>query len=293
VPETYAIEFTAPMTRMRTSIGLELTGLGRLPREVEAGSLIVLPGLPSGALDFDAEATRRVTEWLQRIAHREVTLVCVCAGALLAGRAGLLSGRDCTTHHAHTEELRRIAPDARVHDNRIFVEDGRIYTSAGITAGIDLALHLIGQDLGPRVAAEVAREMVVYVRRAGADPALSPWFMHRNHLHPVVHRVQDAVTMNPAASWSAAKLARVGCTSPRHLARLFAEQAGCSPLDYVQRVRVTLARELLRQTDLGIERVAERSGFSSAAQLRRVWHRWESGAPSASRADAAMHVADH
>jgi transcriptional regulator GlxA family with amidase domain len=292
VPGTYTVEFTAPMARMRTSIGLELTGLGRLPRDVEAGSLIVLPGLPSAALDFDAESTRMVTKWLQGLAHQEATLVCVCAGALLAGRAGLLSGRDCTTHHAHTDDLRRVAPDARVHDNRIFVEDGGIYTSAGITAGIDLALYLIGRDLGPKVAAEVAREMVVYVRRAGADPALSPWFLYRNHLHPVVHRVQDAVTMHPASSWSASALARVGCTSPRHLARLFAEHAGCSPLDYVQRVRVTLARELLQRTDLGIERIAERSGFSSAQQLRRVWRRWERGSPRESRSGVALGVAD-
>ena len=91
------------------------------------------------------------------------------------------------------------------------------FTSAGVTAGLDLALHVIGRQLGPRVAAEIARDLVVYLRRAGTDPALSPWVMHRNHLHPAVHRVQDAVAREPTARWSARELSAVACTSPRNL----------------------------------------------------------------------------
>ena len=113
--------------------------------------------------------------------------------------------------------------------------------------------------------------------RAGA------WVMHRNHIHPVVHRVQDAVSREPAADWSADRLARFAHTSARNLARLFAEHANCSPLDYVQRMRVAVARELLAQSQLSLERVAEQSGFASAHQLRRVWRRWESAPPSALR----------
>jgi transcriptional regulator GlxA family with amidase domain len=105
--------------------------------------------------------------------------------------------------------------------------------------------------------------------------------MHRNHVHPVVHRVQDAVSKNPAASWPAGKLADLAHTSSRNLARLFAQHAQCSPLDYVQRLRVGLARELLTQGDLTMERVAEMAGFSSAHQFRRVWRRWESAPPGA------------
>ena len=155
-----------------------------------------------------------------------------------------------------------------------------MFTSAGVTAGIDLALHVIGKQLGHRVAAAVARDLVVYMRRAGGDPALSPWVMHRNHIHPVVHRVQDAVSRNPAAHWPADRLADVAHTSERNLARLFAQHARCSPLDYVQRMRVGLARELLTQSELSLERVAEMAGFSSAHQFRRVWRRWESVPPS-------------
>ena len=145
-------------------------------------------------------------------------------------------------------------------------------------------LYVIGQQLGHQVAATVARDLVVYMRRSGGDPQLSPWVMHRNHVHPVLHRVQDAVIKDPAAQWTAARLASVACMSSRNLARLFAEHAGCSPLDYVQRLRVALARELVTNSELAMERVAERTGFSSAHQLRRVWRRWEATPPTAHRA---------
>jgi transcriptional regulator GlxA family with amidase domain len=170
-----------------------------------------------------------------------------------------------------------------VLDNRIFVEDGPVFTSAGVTAGLDLALNVIGRQQGAQVAADVARALVVYLRRAGTDPALSPWVMHRNHLHPAVHRVQDAVTRDPTADWSAAQLSAVACTSSRNLSRLFAEHAQCSPLDYVQLIRFAFARQLVTQSRLDLERIAARAGFRSAQHLRRVWSRWEALPPSALR----------
>src|SRR5262249_28576786 len=161
---------------------------------------------------------------------------------------------------------------------------GPILSSAGVTAGLDLALHVIGSHPGPRVAAEVARDLVVYLRRSGTDAALSPWVQHRNHLHPAVHRGPDAVSRKPAASWTANELSAVACTSPRNLARLFAEHANCSPLDYVQLIRFAFAKELVAQSRLDLERIAMRSGFRSAQHLRRVWARWEPQSPTAFRA---------
>ena len=206
--------------------------------------------------------------------------MCVCSGSLLAAHAGLLRGRECTTHHEFIEALGKLEPTATVHGNRIFVEDGSVFTSAGVTSGIDLALHMIGQQLGHKIAVAVARDLVVYMRRTTADPQLSAWLMHRNHIHPAVHKVQDAIARNPAADWTAEKLAAIACMSARNLARLFAEHADCSPLDYVQRLRVALAREMVMNSDLALERVAERSGFSSAHHLRRVWRRWERVPPA-------------
>jgi len=287
VPDSYDLQFAGTSSSLRSCVGLHLHKLQRLPAEVPDDSIVVITGVTTSALDLESETTQQLTQWLQLIARNPtVTLMCVCSGSLLAAKAGLLRGRECTTHHDLIDRLEQLEPSATVHGNRIFVEAGHIMTSAGVTSGVDLALHIIGQQLGHKIAVAVARDLVVYMRRTTADPQLSAWIMHRNHIHPAVHRVQDAVARNPAADWSATRLAAVACMSARNLGRLFAEHAGCSPLDYVQRLRVAVAREMVMNSDLALERVAERSGFSSAHHLRRVWRRWEQASPAEFRSTA-------
>lgn len=283
VPDSYRLHFLAPTRTLEAAIGLQLSALEPLPAKIPDDSIVVLTGVSGQTVDLEEPSTKRVIEWLESGVTTRSLLLCVCAGSVIAGKAGLLAGRECTTHHSHIDELRSAAPDALVVDNRIFVEDGAVMSSAGVTAGLDLTLHVVGNQLGPRIAAEVARDLVVYLRRSGSDPALSPWVQHRNHLHPAVHRVQDAVARKPAASWTSEDLSAVACTSPRNLARLFAEHAHCSPLDYVQLIRFAFAKELVTQSKLDLERVAVRAGFRSAQQLRRVWARWEPRPPSVFR----------
>jgi transcriptional regulator GlxA family with amidase domain len=285
-PGSYRLRFVAPLASLPAAVGLTLSALEPLPERLAPDAIVVLTGISGARVDPAEPATRRVIEWLRAGGAQDALLLCVCAGAVLAGHAGLLAGRACTTHHAHTGELAAVEPRARVLDNRIFVEDGPVFTSAGVTAGLDLALHIIGVQLGERVAAEVARELVVYLRRAGTDAALSPWLMHRNHLHPAVHRVQDAVARDPGGAWSSRALATLAGTSARNLTRLFAGHARCSPLDYVQLMRFAFARQLVTGSRLDLEQVAARAGFRSAAHLRRVWSRWEAGPPSALRRSA-------
>ena len=207
-------------------------------------------------------------------------LACICTGAMLAARAGLLDGRLCTTHHSDCAQLQALAPRAKVQQNRLFVCDGPVSTSAGITAGIDLALHLVAELCGHHVAATVASNLVVYARRSGNDPQLSPWLNGRNHLNPALHRVQDAIAADPARPWTLAELAAIACSSGRHLARLFREFADTHALDYIHSLRVALARELLANSQLDLERVAERAGFGSARQLRRVWQKFDATPPA-------------
>ena len=283
LPGSYRLRFVSSTRSAQTAVGLQLGSLEPLPVKLPEDAIVVLSGVSGESVDLNEASTQRAVEWLASGVASQAMLLCVCAGSILAGKAGLLAGRECTTHHAHIDELRRVAPDAQVLDNRIFVEDGGVLSSAGVTAGLDLALHIIGSQLGPRIAADVARALVVYLRRSGTDPALSPWVQHRNHLHPAVHRVQDAVTRKPAASWTSTELSAVACTSPRNLARLFAEHAHCSPLDYVQLIRFAFAKELVTQSKLDLERIAARAGFRSAQHLRRVWARWEPRPPSAFR----------
>ena len=283
VADSYRLRFVAPRPTVRAAIGLALGDLEPLPAELPQGAIVVLTGIAGEYMSLDDPETKQLTAWLASGVVRHSLLLCVCSGAVLAAAAGLLAERECTTHFAYIEQLRQVEPRARVLDNRIFVEDGSVFTSAGVTAGLDLSLYVIGQQLGSRVAADVARDLVVYLRRSGSDPALSPWVVHRNHLHPAVHRVQDAIVRDPTAHWTASRLSGVACTSPRNLARLFAEHANCTPLDYVQLIRFAFAKELITQSKLELERVAAKAGFRSAQQLRRVWARWETLPPSAFR----------
>ncbi|HVJ61610.1 MAG TPA: helix-turn-helix domain-containing protein [Tahibacter sp.] len=236
-----------------------------------------------GLTGFAARGGKEIAEWLRRVvAPSDCTLACICAGALLAGRAGLLAGRRCTTHHSLVNILREVAPDADVLDSRVFVEDGGLFTSAGITAGIDLALHLIATLASPRLSAEVARELVVYLRRAPDDPALSPWIEGRNHMDARVHAVQDHLIREPERDWSLDELARVGHMSVRTLTRRFREMAGASVHDYHARLRVALARQALA-AGASVEAAAMQAGLGSARQLRRLWSAHEGGTPGASR----------
>jgi transcriptional regulator GlxA family with amidase domain len=278
-----------------TSIGIPLTSIEPLPAKLPDGAMIVLAGdvdkvmLPSNRTYHDTSKTDKrheaaIVEWLRAAVRPGCNLIAICSGALTAGRAGLLDGYNCTTHYLCCKELAAIAPQAKVLENRLYVEDGERYSSAGITAGVDLMLHIVGGLTDESCAAAIARYLVVYLRRSGADPQLSPWLAGRNHIHPAVHRVQDAISQNPAKDWNLSGLAQVAGASNRHLSRLFHEHAGMSITDYTNRLRATLARELISQTRLDIEQVAERAGFGSTRQLRRAWRRLYGTTPRQARA---------
>jgi len=276
----FALRYISAAPRVSTSIGLDLAGFSELPESLPDKAMLILIGCEGSDTDFSSPTARTTVAWLRQHVTPAHRLLCICTGALLAGHAGLLDGRRCTTHHGHYDDLRRLAPCALVQENRIFVEDGLVYTSAGVTTGIDLALHLVAQIAGYQTSATTARAMVIYMRRAGTDPQLSPWLAYRNHMHPAIHRVQDAILGDPAREWSNTELSHVACVSERHLTRLFREHTGTGIVDYLQRIRVALAREMLMQSEFDMERVAEKAGFSSSRQLRRVWSKFEDGPPS-------------
>ncbi|MGB0671702.1 MAG: GlxA family transcriptional regulator [Rhodospirillales bacterium] len=288
----FDVHFVGPSPQAMTSIGLSVAGLLPLPDSLPANSLVVLSGATQdimGAPPLDSAADDRdraaIVAWLARTFQPGHRLISICSGALLAARAGLLDGYACTTHHGCCAELAALAPKARVLENRLFVEDRDCLTSAGVTAGIDLMLHVVSGLLGPAIAMEIARYLVVYLRRAGGDAQLSPWLAARNHLHPGIHRAQDLLSADPAKPWSVERLAREAGVSPRHLSRLFNRHAGCSLPDYLNGLRVALARDLVSQTRLDMENIAERAGFASTRQFRRAWGRLYDQPPSQFRSD--------
>ncbi|GAA2857878.1 transcriptional regulator [Actinoplanes cyaneus] len=227
--------------------------------------LVVVPGWRSGHGYFGPATLRRIAEHH----HRGGTVASVCAGADALGRAGLLDGRRCTTHHDLQDLLARTFPRAAVVRDVLYVADDRVFTSAGIASGIDLALHLVALRHGPAVAARVAREMVVYARRNGDEQQASAMLRHRAHLSDVVHRVQDRIDAAFAEPLLLADLAAAADVSERTLTRLFTAATGRTPLRYQQTLRVERAEYLIGHGST-IEAAARAVGFTDARMLRKL-----------------------
>jgi transcriptional regulator GlxA family with amidase domain len=290
----FDVQYVGPSPSLLTSIGITLNAVQPLPDELPPEAWVVLAGdveevMLSGGGDAgkspaDEANEKAIVAWLKKSIRLPHKLISICTGALLAAQAGLLDGRNCTTHYLSCRELASIAPKARVLEDRLYVEDGNRYSSAGITAGIDLMLHLVHQCTDQSCAVAIARYLVVYLRRSGADPQLSPWLEGRNHIHPAVHRVQDVIASDLKRCWTLKGLARIGGASDRHLSRLFHEHVGMTIAEYRSRLRVAFAQQLLRETNLDIEGVAEQAGFGSSRHLRRAWRKVYKTPPSAARA---------
>jgi transcriptional regulator GlxA family with amidase domain len=283
----FRLHWVGPVASPPSSIGLTLGGVSPLPDDLPEHAMVIVSGVVRSAKDHARPEARIAAKWLARVVRPHHLLCTVCSGVFLAARSGLLDGRNCTTHHTVIERLAREYPLINVLENRIFVRDGNIFTSAGVTAGIDLALHLISEFAGAEVALDVARYLVLYFRRSESDCQLSPWLLHRNHIHPIVHRVQDLVIRDPARGWVLADLAARAHVSPRHLVRLFHLYAGVSPLAYVRKIRTAAAKDMLGHSRLSLEQIAETVGFSSAEQMRRAWKRFEGNNPADLRRQAA------
>ncbi|WIM95053.1 DJ-1/PfpI family protein [Actinoplanes oblitus] len=227
--------------------------------------LVVVPGWRTGYGFFSAGTLREIA------GHHASggTVASVCSGADALGRAGLLDGRRCTTHHDLQDSLARSHPRATVVRDVLYVCDDRVITSAGIASGIDLALHLVAQRHGPAVAAGVAREMVVYARRNGDEQQASAMLRHRGHLSDVVHRVQDRIDAAFAEPLPLAELASGAGVSERTLTRLFTAATGRTPLRYQQLLRLERAEYLIGH-GATVEAAARAVGFGDARMLRRL-----------------------
>jgi transcriptional regulator GlxA family with amidase domain len=271
----YAISYVGESDAMSSAQRLTLTGLAPLPA-ITAGDLVLIPGPRlTGASRQGPLFSKTVLQWLRDAARAGATLASVCTGAALLGEAGLLDGRRCTSHWGITALMQARYPKARVQEGVIFVHDGPISTSAGIAAGIDLALSLVERDSGPALAAAVARELVVYIRRDGRAEQLSPFLDHRAHLNPLVHQVQDILARDLSVSPTLSDLAAAARISMRSLTQAFTTVIGMTPLQYQRHLRMDFAATLLATTDQSLDDIAAHCGFADARHLRRLFTaRW-------------------
>jgi transcriptional regulator GlxA family with amidase domain len=229
--------------------------------------------IPGGIALRKPNVSGSVSAFVKAQAARTRRIVSICTGIYGLAATGLLAGRQVTTHWRYARDLAVRFPDLRVHDNAIFLKDGPFYTSAGATAGIDLALFLIEEDYGPRVSLAVARELVVYLKRAGGQEQYS---------EPLQFQTESVSRLSELMTWmlshlnedlSVEALAAKACLCPRHFSRRFKIEFGVTPADFVEKVRLDDARRRLSSGDNSVENVGTSVGFTSADAFRRAFER--------------------
>ncbi len=262
---------------VRAQSGLRLAVDVDLRRVRGSIDTLVVPG---GFGTLEMLGNERYLDAVRRLATRSRRVTSVCSGAYLLAAAGLLDGRRATTHWSECDRLAESFPAVTVEPDAIFVRDDPVWTSAGVTAGIDLTLALIEADHGRDVALTVARWLVVFVRRPGGQSQFSAQLAAQFAERDALRDLQGFISEHPDADLSVAALARRANLSERHFARVFAHEVGTTPAVYVERARAEIARRLLEETALGLDAVAAGSGFGSVETLRRAVHRHLGVAPS-------------
>jgi transcriptional regulator GlxA family with amidase domain len=278
----YAIELVTPGGEpARCSSGLSLNA--DRPMHAVRGAIDTLV-VAGGAAAAELAADERVTAWIRAAATRARRVASVCTGAYLLAEAGLLDGRRATTHWSDCAALAERYPDIEVEPDPIYIRDGNVYTSAGVTAGMDLALAMIEEDHGPQIALRTARSLVLFVRRPGGQSQFSAQLKAAPARREPLREVQAHIAEHPGADLSVPALAARAYMSERNFARAFRAETGMTPAAYVEAARVERARRELETTDLPIQAVAAQCGFGTVETMRRAFARRLGVNPAAYRA---------
>ncbi|MCK9796282.1 AraC family transcriptional regulator [Pseudomonas chlororaphis] len=249
---------------LRASNGVAVHADCHLDQADEAYDLLLVPGGP-GAYN---QCCPPLLDWLQATVPKAERYGSICTGAFILGQAGLLDEHRVTTHWHYTERLIKAFPKARVETDQIFLQDRKLITSGGVTAGIDLALAMVAQDHGKKVAVDVAKVLLVVMKRQGGQAQFSPLVAAVATQDSPITRVQNHVLEHLEEAFSIERMAALAAMSPRHFARVFAREVQMTPMEFLQSARIDRARHLLESSDLPLKTVAFRSGFGSVRHMR-------------------------
>jgi transcriptional regulator GlxA family with amidase domain len=271
-PPIYSVEVISASSQrsLVTNCGLRITA-HKTFREVR-GKIDTLLIAGGSAIEQD-EINAHVVRWLKKSAGRIRRIGSVCTGAMLLARAGLLDGRQATTHWNWCEILIKRAPRADVDPNPIFVRDGNVYTSAGVTAGMDLALALVEEDHGSALALQVARNLVLYLRRPGGQSQFSAALSLQLTDRKPLRELESWVLDNLSKPLTVPVLAQRVAMSPRNFARVFTKEMKTTPAKFVERLRVEAARRRLEESQNSMETIAGECGFGNVNSMRNVFQR--------------------
>jgi len=256
---------------VRCANGMELSVSADYSAYQEQADLLLVAGGPR--MPAQPAPERPFLDWLARQAAGARRYGSVCNGAFLLAHAGLLDGHEVTTHWQDAQRLCELFPRARVRPDRIYIRDGQLFTSAGVTAGIDLCLALVAEDWGHEMALRIAKRLIVYIRRDGGQSQYSPYLAVGPKEDTMVSKVLRYVTDHIGETLSIEQIADGVGISRRTFSRVFAKEATVTPAVFVEQVRVDFARKLLEETDVPLKTVAFRSGFHSATHMRSIFMR--------------------
>ena len=282
----YQIRYCSASPNIHSAQGALVSALERFDTlSLQRNDFICIPGIDFQSFksgDMDSYITR-IEEWLVEQQRRGVHLGSICSGALILAKAGILDRVQCTTHWKCIDYLKRSFPKTHVQEKRLYCFDQGVFTSAGMTAGIDMALALVEQWDSPLIAARVAQEMVINVRRADFVEQRNIFLDFKNHFNADVYKAQEILAVELRSNYGIDDLARRLNLSPRHLARLFKHHTGESIQIYRDRVRVDLGEQLLKHSEKSIKEIAFECGFQNSRQFIRLWKKVHLCTPSTYR----------
>ncbi|MDA6072783.1 DJ-1/PfpI family protein [Flavobacterium sp. AC] len=266
----YELQYISSQFSIISSSGLELSALTHFSKtNPQENDLVFIAGSSTNQIDLNAEDAL-FFKWLLKVNENQTTICSICSGAFILAKAGLLDHKECTTHWKLVDKLQNDFPLVKTQKNTLFTQSGRLYTSAGIITGIDLALHIIEARNGKETAAAIAKELVVYKRRNGNDEQESVYLQNRNHHDEKIHIIQDWIISNLEKTSTIDFLAELIHIGPRNLTRIFKKQTGITIAEYRTKLRIEKAKSLLTNSNYKIQYIANLCGYKTSKQLRIV-----------------------